>query len=110
MKHAFAWALALAFTIPQISNAEGMNMTQDQQDVLAVIETMTSAFQANDIPTVMNAYQNAPTVLFEPGVEVTDSTMVEQMFSGMAAASPNFIYPNGHDVIVNGDTALHISP
>ncbi|MEH6739341.1 MAG: DUF4440 domain-containing protein [Sulfitobacter sp.] len=110
MKHAFAWALTLALSIPQISNAEGTNMTQDQQDVLAAIETMTSAFQVNDIPTVMCAYETAATVLFEPGVEVTGDTLVEQMFSGMAMTSPKITYPAGHDVIVNGDTALHISP
>lgn len=110
MKHAFAWVMALALTLPQISHAEGTNMTRDQQDVLAAIETMTSAFQANDIPTVMAAYESSPTVLFEPGVEVTGDALVQQMFSAMAMANPKFTYPAGHDVIVNGDIALHISP
>jgi ketosteroid isomerase-like protein len=110
MKHAFAWMMALALIIPQTSAAEGNSMTQDQHDVLRAIETMTSSFQANDISAVMAAYETAPTVLFEPGVEITGDAMVEQMFTGMASVSPKFTYPAGHDVIVNGDTALHISP
>lgn len=110
MKHAFAWLTALALTMPQISNAEGTDMTQDQQDALATIEAMTSAFHAKDIPGVMATYEASPTVLFEPGVPVTGNAPVEQMFSGMVMSNPHFTFADGHDVIVNGDIALHITP
>jgi ketosteroid isomerase-like protein len=110
MKHAFAWLTALALTIPQITNAEGTDMTQDQQDALATIEAMTSAFHAKDIAAVMATYENAPTVLFEPGVPVTGGAPVEQMFSGMVMSDPQFTFADGHEVIVNGDIALHITP
>ena len=67
MKHAFAWLTALALTIPQISTAESQAMTQDQQDVLNAIQTMTSNFQGNDIAGVLASYEAEATVLFEPG-------------------------------------------
>lgn len=109
MKHAFAWLTALALAIPQISTAESKTMTQDQQDVLNAIQTMTSNFQGNDIAGVMASYETEATVVFEPGSPISDSTQLEQMFAGMAAVNPVFDYA-GHEVIVNGDIAVHIAP
>lgn len=110
MKHAFAWLTALAFTLPHISTAQGETMTQDERAVLAVIETMTHSFQAGDIATVMNSYEPQATVVFEPAAPVSDADMIAQMFTGMAALQPEFSYPAGHEVIVNGDFAIHIAP
>ncbi|MBY5976456.1 DUF4440 domain-containing protein [Phaeobacter italicus] len=110
MKHAFAWLTALAFTLPHISTAQGETMTQDERAVLAVIETMTHSFQAGDIATVMNSYEPQATVVFEPAAPVSDADMIAQMFKGMAALQPEFSYPAGHEVIVNGDFAIHIAP
>ncbi|MEO1564378.1 MAG: DUF4440 domain-containing protein [Pseudomonadota bacterium] len=110
MKHAFAWAISLAQLLPQISHSEGKNMTQDEQDVLAAIERMTQSFMANDIASVMASYESKATVVFDPEQPVSDATQLEQMFSGMAGVSPVFEYPSGHDVVVVGDVALHISP
>ncbi len=110
MKHAFAWLMALAVTIPNISTAEGQNMTQDQQDVLSAIETMTAGFQAGDLAEVMHSYEPAATVVFEPEAPVSDAAQLEQMFAGMAAMGPEFTYPAGHEVIVSGDIAVHIAP
>ncbi|WP_341367568.1 DUF4440 domain-containing protein [Yoonia sp. BS5-3] len=109
MKHAFAWLMALALAIPQTSTAESQTMTQDQQDVLNAVQTMTSNFQGNDIAGVMASYESEATVLFEPGAPVSDAALMEQMFAGMAAVSPVFDYA-GHEVIVNGDVAVHIAP
>lgn len=110
MKHAFAWLMALAVTIPNISTAEGQKMTQDQQDVLSAIETMTAGFQAGDLAKVMQSYEPAATVVFEPEAPVSDAAQLEQMFAGMAAMGPEFTYPAGHEVIVSGDIAMHIAP
>ena len=85
-------------------------MTQDQQDVLAAIETMTTSFQAAEIARVMNSYEPGATVVFEPAAPVNDAVILEQMFSGMAAMNPVFEYPSGHEVIVSGDIAIHIAP
>ncbi len=110
MKHALAWLTALALTIPQISTAEGQTMTQDQKDVLAAVETMTTAFQRNDIAGVMASYESEATVVFEPDAPISDAAQLEQMFSGMAAVNPEFDYSSGHEVIVNGAIAMHIAP
>lgn len=110
MKHALAWAMTLALFHPQLSLAEGQNMTLDQKNVLAAVEHMTHSFQASDIASVMASYEEKATVVFEPEAPVSDNEQLEQMFSGMAALKPVFDYPSGHDVIVNGDIALHISP
>ncbi len=109
MKHAFAWLTALALAMPQISTAESNTMTQDQQDVLTAIQTMTSNFQDNDIAGVMKSYEAEATVLFEPGAPVSEAAQLEQMFAGMAAVNPVFEYA-GHEVIVNNDIAVHIAP
>ena len=110
MKHAFAWLMALALSLPQMSTAEGNDMTKDQQDVLAAIETMTTSFQAAEIARVMDSYEPGATVVFEPDAPINDAAILEQMFSGMAALNPVFEYPAGHEVIVSGDIAVHISP
>ncbi len=110
MKHAFAWLTAIALTIPQILPAQGHDMTQDQQDVLAAIQTMTAAFQTNNIAGVMASYGPEATVVFEPDAPVSDMAQLEQMFASMAALGPVFSYANGHEVIVNGDIAVHIAP
>lgn len=110
MKHAFAWATMLALITPQISTAQGYEMTQDQQNVLAAIETMTSSFQDGDIARVMESYETEATVVFEPAAPVSNAAQLEQMFTGMAAISPVFDYAAGHEVIVNGDIAMHIAP
>lgn len=109
MKHAFAWLTALALALPQTSTAESQTMTQDQQDVLNAVQTMTDSFQNHNIAGVMASYENNATVLFEPGAPVSDAAQLEQMFTGMAAVNPVFDYA-GHDVIVNGDIAVHIAP
>ena len=85
-------------------------MTQDEQDVLAAIEHMTSSFMAADIPSVMASYESEATVVFDPQQPVANGPQLEQMFTGMAGVNPVFEYPSGHDVYVVGDVALHISP
>ena len=85
-------------------------MTKDQQDILTAIETMTAGFQAGDMATVMQSYEAAATVVFEPEAPVSDAAQLEQMFAGMAAMGPEFTYPAGHEVIVSGDIAVHIAP
>jgi len=84
-------------------------MTKDETNVQAAVEKMTAAFQSNQIETVMSAYEHGAAVVFEPGRLVTDEEQVRQMFSAMASAKPVFTY-SGHEIVVSGDTALHIAP
>ena len=85
-------------------------MTKDQHNVPAAIHHMTSSFQAGDIAQVMASYEEPATVVFEPDAPVSDASALEQMFTGMSAVNPVFDYAAGHEVIVNGDIALHIAP
>lgn len=111
MKHAAAWLMAIALSTPQISTAEeGQKMSQETHRVHALVKTMTQAFQNKDIASVMVAYEDVATVVFEPNTPISDPTQIKQAFSGMAGLSPQFTYPKGHEVIVNDDIALHISP
>lgn len=84
-------------------------MNSDEAAVQAAVDKMTSAFEKNDIDAVMNAYEPGAAVVFEPGQPVTDEQQLRQMFGGMAAAKPVFTY-SGHEVVVSGDTAVHIAP
>ena len=120
MKHAFACALLLCLIAGPASSAKQASPTpthhigeqkvnKDQTAVQSAIEKMTSAFEKSDIEAVMQAYEPGAAVLFEPGQPVTDETQLRQMFAGMAAAKPVFTYA-GHEVVVSGDTAIHIAP
>jgi uncharacterized protein (TIGR02246 family) len=109
MKSTLVWVMALALTLPKISIAESTMMTQDEENVLATVETMTAALQNKDIAAVMAIYEPSATVAFEPGSPISDNAVLEQMFTGMAAINPVFDY-TGHDVIVDGDLAVHIAP
>ena len=110
MKRAFAWQITIGLAIPQISTAEGNNTLQDQEDVLAAIKIMTSAFESNDIEQVMETYESVATVAFEPASPVGDPKQMKKMFSAMASLNPEFTYVNGHEVIIAGDFAMHIAP
>lgn len=111
MKHAAAWlvALGLSLSIPSISTAESKPMTDQHTAVTQAIEAMTSAFEKADIETVMHSYEGKASILFEPGVAVTDPDMHRKLFTDFAAIGPDFVY-SGHEVVVTGDIALHIAP
>lgn len=112
MKHTLVWLMALAMCVTLATtklSAQGTQMTKDQQDVLAAVQTMTAAFMNKDIDTVMASYENVATVVFEPGSPVSDRTTLTEMFTGMSGVNPVFSY-SGHEVIVNGDIGIHIAP
>lgn len=122
MKHAFECTLLLCLASPHPAYAKDRpsqplpsikagehTMNSDEAQVQAVVDTMTAAFEEGQIDTVMSTYQRGAAVVFEPGQSVTDEAQLRQMFGGMAAAKPVFTY-SGHEVIVSGDTAVHIAP
>lgn len=84
-------------------------MTQDQAQVQALVKTMTDAFMAKDITAVMQSYEPGAVVAFEPGTPVSDPEVLAAMFTAMSGVNPVFDYA-GHEVMVSGDTALHIAP
>ncbi|WP_299476013.1 DUF4440 domain-containing protein [uncultured Roseibium sp.] len=106
-------AIAIAIALSTLStpiHAEGTgDMTQDEKDVLALVQTMTRSFEAGDLDKVMKTYENNQTIMFQPGEAVSDGIAARQIFEQFAAVSPKFSY-SGHEVIVEGDLAIHIAP
>jgi ketosteroid isomerase-like protein len=101
---------AVCLTFSNTAQAAGKNeMTKDQQDVMTVIQKMTSSFEAGDIDAVMQTYEPNQSIAFEPGQTVSDEAVARQIFTQFNAMSPTFSY-SGHEVIVEGDIAVHIAP
>ena len=85
-------------------------MNKEQKSVISAIETMTAAFHKQDIENVMAAYEKGAAIMFEPGQQSSDPILVKKMFQGFFQLNPSFIYPQGHEVYIANDIALHISP
>lgn len=84
-------------------------MTDEQIEVIEAVKQMTSAFHAGDMAGVLAAYESNATVLFEPGVETSNKSEIEEKFGGFFQVSPNFTY-GGHQAVVQGDIAVHFAP
>ena len=84
-------------------------MSRDNLEIVRVIEEMTAAFQRADLPGVLAAYDEGAAVAFEPGKPASGGAALEAGFEMFFTLRPRFSY-GGHDVIVAGDTALHIAP
>lgn len=78
--------------------------------VVAAVEGMTAALQRADLGAVLARYTPDAAVAFEPGVPVTGQPALAAGFGMFSALQPRFSYPQGHDVMVAGDLALHIAP
>lgn len=99
-----AAAIAL-FATPTFSEQE-VEMSDDGA-VLAVIDTMTMAFAAGDIDKVLTTYGLEAAVVGSPGQPVRGEPALRAMFEEFVAAGVNFTYGR-HEVVVAGDTALHL--
>jgi ketosteroid isomerase-like protein len=84
-------------------------MSDREKQVLATIERMSAAFQNADLENVMSAYETNAVVVFEPGRPVSDPAVVRATFQQWFAMAPRFEFA-GHEVLVAGDLAVHISP
>jgi len=92
------------------ANNEKIKMNREQIEVIESVETMTSAFHKKDIEGVINSYEQAAAVMFEPGSKVTNLAMIAEMFKGVFQTNPKFDYPDGHEVYIADNIALHIAP
>jgi ketosteroid isomerase-like protein len=93
-----------------IINKRNVKMNTEQQAILNVIEQMTNALTQKDVDGIMATYEVGATIIFEPEAPTSDPMAVRQKFIEMFAINPKFEYSHGHDVVVMGDTALHIAP
>lgn len=110
LKHTALAAAAALMTLTSPIFAEGNNdMTPVQKDVLALIQSMTHSFEKGDIDAVMQTYEPNQSIAFEPGQPVSDSALSRKLFQEFQSLSPKFSY-SGHEVIVEGDIAVHVAP
>lgn len=109
MKHVQTWLALLALSLPTTLPAGETDMNKDETAVNDTVLEMTTAFQSGDLDTVLNSYAPGAVVMFEPGAPVSDPKLLAETFAAWSAMGPEFTYA-GHEVIVNGDTALHIAP
>ena len=79
----------------------------DESAILATVRTMTDAFARGDVDTVMSTYGKPAAVVAAPGKAVTGEAELRGMFRDFIAAGVNFTY-GPHEVIVSGNTALHL--
>lgn len=101
------WLLACACALS--TPAIGDTTMTDQDQVHHLVEQMTAAFQEGHIDAVLNAYVDGAQVVFEPGNPTSGEEALRAQFTGFAAMNPEFTYI-GHEVVVSGDTALHLAP
>lgn len=85
-------------------------MNSEETNVLNTVESMTDAFNQKDIHGVLSSYETDAAVMFEPEEKISDPAVLRQMFEGAFNLNPTFSYPNGHEVYISNDIALHISP
>lgn len=83
-------------------------MNQESQ-ILATIEEMTSSFNRGEIDRVMATYERGAVVMGEPNVAVSGDAALREMFAGFVAAQAQFSF-GGHEVVQAGDLALHLTP
>jgi len=90
-------------------NKEGKTMSTTENNIIATIERMTTAFHNGDIESVMASYENKATVVFEPETPVSTPAVIREKFQGAFTLNPQFSY-SGHEVFVANDIAVHIAP
>jgi ketosteroid isomerase-like protein len=96
--------------VARAENTEEKIMNSDKAKILSTIESMTSAFNQKDIGGVLASYEGGAMVMFEPGAPVSAPELLKQMFEGAFQINPKFDYPNGHEVYIANDIALHTAP
>lgn len=101
-------ASLLSFSVAATQEEKTMN--KDTLKVLEAIDDMTSAFHNKDVEAVLTSYEEGAAVMFEPGVRLSDPAVLREMFEGAFQLNPKFHYPNGHEVYISNNIALHIAP
>lgn len=87
--------------------AAGSAAADDTSDVLKTITAMTTAFAAGNMEAIMQSYTPEAVVVGQPGQPVSGDGPLREMFASYIAAGADFDY-GAHEVIVAGDTALHL--
>ena len=112
IQRCFTYALVATSLMvsPMAMSEERNDVMSENHKVVAAIETMTNAFNARNITPILSSYETGAAVMFEPGKQVVGTDTLKQMFEGAFQLNPQFTYPNGHEVYIANDIALHIAP
>lgn len=97
-------AALVAATFLTQANVE---QSMDKDAILETVHSMTSAFAAGNIDGVLDTYGPAAVVVAEPERPVSGESELREMFAGFIASGVNFTY-GAHEVVVAGDTGLHL--
>ena len=97
-------AALLAATFASQTHAEE---TMDQTAILETISAMTTAFATGNIDGVMATYVPSAVVVAQPGQPVAGNAALRAMFAEFIASGVTFSY-GAHEVVVAGDTGLHL--
>jgi len=100
-------SVAVAFGLEATMALAQGTQTADQQAVQTVIDRMMNAFAAGDVPGILQTYRSDAVVMGSPDGPVSGHAALTAMFDGFVATGFSFL-PGGHEVIVSGDTALHL--
>ena len=92
-------------TMPTVAGSPAMQ--SDAAAILATIASMTGALADGDVAGIMGCYSSEAVVLAEPGEAVSGADALGEMFAGFIASGMRFSY-GAHDVVVAGDTGLHL--
>ena len=82
---------------------------KDKQHVVATIEAMTGALAAGDVEGILSTYAPEAVVQMDAETAVQGADNLRQLFGSLLEVGGRFVY-EGHDVVVAGDTALHLMP
>lgn len=88
---------------------EQKTFTAEQNEVMKVILNMTDSFHKKDLRGVLASYEPNAIIVFEPEKPASGTEALSQGFMGFFAVNPKFEY-SGHEVLINGDLAMHFAP
>jgi uncharacterized protein (TIGR02246 family) len=81
--------------------------TAEEAAVVALVDRMMTAFAEGDVPGVLATYRPQAVVVGAPGSKMQGEAALAAMFQNFVDAGFAFA-PGEHEVIVAGDTALHL--
>lgn len=103
---AAALAATLALATP-LTSASGETMN-DHDQIQSTIDAMTSAFAKGDIDGVLATYEPDAVVVGEPGMPVSGTPALRQLFAEFVALNPRFTFTN-QEIVQARDIALHFN-
>lgn len=81
--------------------------TATETAVIQTVDQMTRAFAEGDIDRILTAYAPGAVVVGADGARIRGDAALREMFASYIDAGATFSY-GAHEVVISGDTALHL--